>query len=346
MVQRSLHRSFVLRFVSCLIGFLTNHIVLRNWRNMQQFFGILDAFAKLGAPERNYMNRQGLAWRIVDFYLNNDSPYARQRRWDLGDQSSQPRFNTMWSLLSVLCRGCLTGARRGTRPPPTLLPDAIPVHVDALRLFLHNPTFLMKAIGCGQNEAAVASIWCHWIWEDTIADERFCDIFQQCVVATEFDAMGPLYSLLDAVLDLKDSLQLTRVGRYLNPKNGLMEKAFRFRAQYPLFTYGCAKRLLSVARRIGSVAALYLARNRRSLAWLEHWLPAHEAEQACALGDEADTETARLARQKSVHETLQDYVHWARQVEQYQEDDVQAATPEVKSVPPDDDGYISGEELL
>jgi len=247
--------------------------VARCWRNLDQFFRILYNFALMGAPERSFLMQRALLFYLIDFFLGNGSPYAQHRRWKMGDEYSEPQLTHMWSLVALLSRACRTDCTKGK--PPSQLQGEMHELRDETRRLLFGMKFLLKMIGNTQNSKATIEFFSHWIWENPQLNYGFWQLYQKCVCDTNWSDIEPLYTLLDAILELKDSIQEERIALYLNARNGLMEKAYRFRNQFPLFTYGCIKKLMDIAAGPNQSASKYLRINKSSLKWVETWLPTY-----------------------------------------------------------------------
>jgi len=302
---KSIHESLIIRLFYILFQFLTGDVVCRCWRNFDQYFRLLVTFASLGRAERSFIIESTMPWRLVDFYLGNDSPFAQQRRWEMGDEYADPQFKHFWELMMIITRVIKTDSRKAN--PPTQLDRPISI-LDEVRNFLLERKFLERMLKNFQNTNATYVIVMHWTWENEDNNRYFCDIFQKCICDTNYDAVDPLYDLLERVLKISDSLQDERVEMYLNPKDGLIEKAFRFRLLYPLFTYGCIKKLLQLAGETNTVASRYLNSVRTSLEWTKSWLVRHIENKFESLSD-ATPDTV-MERQHSAMETLHNVSTW------------------------------------
>jgi len=211
-------------------------------------------------------------------------------------------------VLSLLSRICKTGSKT---IPPTQLDQPQEIHQDVRALML-DAKFLQKMMGNSQNVRATIDLVKHWIWDNELSNQWFHQIFQKCVNDTNYDAVEPLYMLLDEILDLKDSMQRERVAMYLNSRDGLIEKAFRYRFQYPLFTYGCIKKLMELARDSSTAAGQYLQENKEQLSWVCSWLETHIEHSAQSQGeyDSPAKEVNAIERQRSKVHTLQEWQTW------------------------------------
>jgi hypothetical protein len=73
----------------------------KNWLKMQQFLCFLCEVTKSGDKQLLYMAEKGLVGKLIDFFLENDSPKALgQRRNQMGSNYANPPFenliNNVW----------------------------------------------------------------------------------------------------------------------------------------------------------------------------------------------------------------------------------------------------------
>jgi ubiquitin C-terminal hydrolase len=145
-----------------------------------------------------------------------------------------------------------------------------------------HPEFLKKLLKDGANIEASQQIITHLIYEDERADPYVGQQFVRIVADCNYDRMDALFAILPHILSIPDSLQPIRIGRYLNPKTGLISKAAQFRHQYPHFTYALLKFLFLGIGRLNDgahPAAEYLVSQKPSLYWALEWMMTYHQRQ-------------------------------------------------------------------
>lgn len=77
------------------------------WRHLEEYFLVLSKLAELGIEERIFMIRQSLVWRLIDFYLMDESPiFKKQKRHRMGDKFTLPPFRFLLTTVRHLVLTC------------------------------------------------------------------------------------------------------------------------------------------------------------------------------------------------------------------------------------------------
>ncbi|RUS28882.1 hypothetical protein BC938DRAFT_481322, partial [Jimgerdemannia flammicorona] len=77
------------------------------WRHFEEYFLMLSDLADFGIEERIFMIRHSFVWRLVDFYLMDESPFTKkQKRPRMGDKFTAPPFRSLLTTVRSLVLTC------------------------------------------------------------------------------------------------------------------------------------------------------------------------------------------------------------------------------------------------
>eukprot|EP01105_Mastigella_eilhardi_P020178 TRINITY_DN4786_c0_g2_i4.p1 TRINITY_DN4786_c0_g2~~TRINITY_DN4786_c0_g2_i4.p1 ORF type:complete len:3017 (-),score=891.96 TRINITY_DN4786_c0_g2_i4:79-9129(-) len=192
-------KSTVYRFLDELLGRLYD--LYPHWRNYENYFDLFFQFACMGDYGTTYITTRGVVGQFIDFYLGDESPYAKcsaVRRMRVGDKFTTPNMSALAGLCALMMR------HYRERPPPNISEAEYTLIVSQPLLFKMlrenlNPAFLSElfALVCQDNAPLTSA--------------ALREIQLSLTKTLEWDTPRPHFPILTALMKLRDSLQHDRI---------------------------------------------------------------------------------------------------------------------------------------
>eukprot|EP01119_Soliformovum_irregulare_P016659 TRINITY_DN4860_c0_g1_i1.p1 TRINITY_DN4860_c0_g1~~TRINITY_DN4860_c0_g1_i1.p1 ORF type:complete len:2591 (-),score=801.00 TRINITY_DN4860_c0_g1_i1:32-7804(-) len=283
--ETTYHRpvAITVRFMDSVLDLLEDSRTY--WRKFKQYFLVIKEWALQGWHERDYLFRKGVVGLYVDYFMGRPKKPSG-RRVSVMDSFNLPDLTEFISTLSVLTRGCATGARREKGLPPTYLQDpngpAEPIIMPAKEAReLYDTTFFGSMLEMDYNTEAAIELICHVCWED-LKRSKYClaMILAELSKTWHRDKLPTFKALLEPLLAIQDSLQNTRIITALSPfsapnsnTKGILALIHDFHIQNSKFAFQLVKFVVHLAHSNEACGA-YLAKQRKEMMWIEQFLEA------------------------------------------------------------------------
>jgi len=132
------------------------------WRTFADYFTVIEAFAMVGAKEREYLLSRHTVAMLIDLYMYEESPLVQEyklKREHLGDKKSSPDFTKLFDALYACVLDCEPlssffpdAQRKGVVPSPLL------IGVDRDLLFFSK--FIDNALNGNEASPGLSKILC------------------------------------------------------------------------------------------------------------------------------------------------------------------------------------------
>lgn len=207
-------KSWVIRFMNVYFSFLEDSRV--HWKKFKQYFWVIREFCTFGWQEREYFLHKDILSEYTDYFMGRTKT-GQLRRVPVMDNYNLPDLTEFISTLSYIVRGCETGSTKG--PPPSTIDDGKLLQIPKKeREIFFEKNFLTSMLEMDYNTEAAIEILLHMSWEDLGQTKEILEIIMGEVGKGWVAEKLPVYkTLLDALLQLNDSLQTTRITMACTP---------------------------------------------------------------------------------------------------------------------------------
>lgn len=250
----------------------------QHWRRFSQYFQLLRDYASMGPWERLFLAHKNIVAMLVDYYMGPFSPNLRPgvQRVRIGDNNSPADLHKFMQAMAICVRSQATdGYSKSGKIPENAMPGNIeyPLLQDKDKRLLFNKDFFSSLIKQGYNVKANQEIVAHCAWEDQERSQWMLEILMDLICKANWNACDNLFAAVEAMLEVRDSIESWRVEVTLNGReNGMMDVINYYRDRYPKFTQTCVKFTLRLLNRFPLVAAYLYHTRKEWWGWLEPWL--------------------------------------------------------------------------
>ena len=269
-------RSYSVRLMDSILAILEDSRPY--WRRFKQYFLVIRDYALIGHHERAYLFSRGVCALFVDYFMGRPKK-GQVRRVSVMDRFNLPDLTEFISTLSVLIRGCETGALKDKGIPPTSLTPLLTMPMRERKEVIDRH-FLSNMLEMDYNSTAAIEIMVHICWEDITQSKWILDILLSEISRTYVSEKLPIFqTLLLPLLQMNDSLQNTRIIITLSPfavngsAKGLIALIHDVHNSSPKFAYTLVKYLMQLASSVPAVAS-YLEKQKKEMSWIEQFLEA------------------------------------------------------------------------
>ncbi len=276
-------KSSVIKFMEVFISYM--EFTRQHWRKFMQYFYTLRDFALIGPQERLYLARKGTVGLLVDYYMGPFSPNLKpgQQRVRIGDNNSPADLKYFMMVMATCIRSHATdGSHKSGKLPPTAFEGntEYPPLTEAEKRLLFNKEFFSSFLKQGYHIESTRDIVAHWTFEDKERTQWMLEVIMDMICRANWNACDNLFSSLEAIIEVGDSIEAWRVEVALNiTDNGLMDIINHYKDRYPKFTQSCIKFVTVAFSRFQAVAGYLYYTRKDWWPWLDIHLKSRIAQQ-------------------------------------------------------------------
>jgi len=284
-------KSVVIRFMQVFFEEILDDTRV-HYQQFEDYFSVLKYFAELGIMETKYLIKAKGIHKLMDFSMNNCTPYNVKNRRPMGTAISEPKFKIPTQILSHLMRSCVTrGIKNSESYSSNYVGPKEHLHIDIpyeeIRLIMTRECFTIGLLGTNFDEF-MAEMLTHLCWEDKNNSEFFMKelVFSMNIHKSNMGTLPKRKNLIKAVLSIEDGLQDQRIQRVFeldeeykeelvaalmrDNKYSLLMIAKVTRKDYPLFTL----EMINLVRELRNVpkVVLHLSKHQGQLSWIREFL--------------------------------------------------------------------------
>lgn len=187
------------------------------WRNFTQYFLIFREFASFGIEEKQYLISRNVTAQFIDFYLAEDSPYAKftqkQKKPKMGDKLKMPNLSYMVDFIGSVVKNCSTFS---SVPPPSQTPGPKLQLSKLDQEMVYCSVFYSKSLRENIAPKSLSAIVNHLCWENEAHSNLLIDVCTSGINSVDHDKFGPYFDVFTPLLSLQDSYHERRVDRALS----------------------------------------------------------------------------------------------------------------------------------
>eukprot|EP01119_Soliformovum_irregulare_P014939 TRINITY_DN4142_c0_g1_i2.p1 TRINITY_DN4142_c0_g1~~TRINITY_DN4142_c0_g1_i2.p1 ORF type:complete len:2758 (-),score=812.11 TRINITY_DN4142_c0_g1_i2:29-8302(-) len=228
-------KSLAARFIDLMMTLLPEAAI--HWKNNSQFFFPLREFANLGNAEKEFLIHRKAVAQILDFYLADDSPYAKKssaKRRKMGDKFNNPTLGYMVDFITVMVKSGphLADVVEGKEHPLTLATEDYEL--------LNNWKVYQRLMDENINVKSMLEFAKHCCYENLALSADITDAATQGINKVHQDKFEPYFRVLTEIMDIQDSQRTERVDAAMDA----YRKVITENVNYPTATKLCIKYLV------------------------------------------------------------------------------------------------------